>query len=168
MPTMKQGTRGGPANENVLRNIGNKKAPTVAFGLKAWLSYEGIFVQTPIIYAMDRITAVFFKRGLSFEWTSIVRDEGNSFSLHPLGFAVDADAINELPEAEWKDIGDGVAFELGPQYDILVHNAGSGMHLHTEYDPVDDESWQREKAAMRKGWGKRHAESSEESSPSGP
>ena len=141
-----------------LRNTGSPKQPTVRLGLHAKFYHEGAEDQSQIIYAMTRITAVFFKRGLSVIWTSIVREEDKvRFSLHPYGYGVDADTDRELPTDEWKAIGNSVADEVGPEYDVMVHDAGSGMHLHTEFDPEDDDHWTKWKNSARLNWEDRHA-----------
>ena len=141
-----------------LRNTGSPKQPTVRFGPHAKFYHEGVGIQPQIIYAMTRITAVFFKRGLSIIWTSIVRGEDKvRFSLHPFGYGMDADTDRELPTDEWKAIGNSVADEVGPEYDVMVHDAGSGMHLHTEFDPEDDDHWTMQKGLWRSEWEDRNA-----------
>ena len=56
-------------------------------------------------------------------------------SLHPFGYAQDFDAEVQLNMETWDKIRTGVADRLGPEYDVIVHDVGSGLHLHVEYDP---------------------------------
>lgn len=158
MPTMKTGTRGGPKDPDALRNIGNPKQPTVRFGEHAHFAHNGVEVEPEIVYAMARIIAVFFKKGLSVIWTSIVRNEDRlRFSLHPYGYGVDVDTDRELPHETWSEIGDDVVRELGPEYDVIVHDVGSGIHLHVEWDPEDNHEWTQFKIQMKEEWEDRHA-----------
>ena len=162
MPDMRPGTRGGPVDPSNLRETGRRKQPYIKWDPRAKLYHAGVEVKPQTLYAMDRITAVFFKRGLPVIWTSIVRPESpRRFSLHPFGYGVDADTDRTLNAQVWHEIGQDVAKEVGPEYDILVHNDGSGMHLHGEFDPEDDEHWLAWKAARRAEWEERHAEDGE-------
>ncbi len=157
MPTMNVGLRGGPVNPGDLRITGARKVPYVRFGPNARLYHRGTEIRPQTIYAMGRIAEAFVRRGLPCIWTSIVRAHSSSFSLHPFGYAVDADTDRELPKEVWEEIGQKTVDELGEEYDILVHNVGSGMHLHVEFDPADDPSWTAWKQKARKEWEENHA-----------
>ena len=50
-----------------------------------------------------------------------------------------------------------VVKDIGPEYDVIVHDAGSGLHLHTEFDPEDDTDWTQWKTNERIAWENRHA-----------
>ena len=137
------------------RKMGSRKTPKVSLGDNALLYHQGVEVKPQTIYAMDRIIPAFHRRRLSVVWTSIVRAESGRFSLHPYGYAVDADTDRELPNDVWNEIREETIVELGDAYDIIVHNAGSGMHLHGEFDPEDDPGWVKWKARARDNWEER-------------
>lgn len=152
MPTMNQGMRGGPRDSGDLRPMGQKTL-TVTFDPRAKLYHAGYEVKPQTVYAMDRITAAFFKRGLCVVWTSIVRQPTRKrFSLHPFGYAVDAAPPHALRHEVWVELGHTVGDELGDAYDVLVHNDGSGMHMHAEFDPENDKHWAEWKAGRLAEW----------------
>jgi len=65
--------------------------------------------------------------------TSAVRDKGPK-SLHPYGYAAD-EVYHGCDHDTHKDIVIELKEKLGNQYDVLYHNAGSGWHIHIEFDP---------------------------------
>lgn len=157
MPTM----RNGPGDVSSLRNVGQKPKPFVEFGERAFLYYQGVEVKPQTVYAMERIAAEFFKRGLPVIWTSIVRAEfSRRFSLHPHGYGVDAVSNREILVPLWQEIGQAVAKDLGGAYDVLVHDDGTGLHLHTEFDPENDDHWTLWKETAKRDWEERHAQTS--------
>jgi hypothetical protein len=65
--------------------------------------------------------------------TSGYRPKGPG-SIHPYGLALDFDAIEDLTADRWERIRSTVRAVLGSEYQVLAHDAGSGMHLHVEFD----------------------------------
>lgn len=143
MPTVVTGLRGAPSN---LRAVGAPKQPY--FRLKG--SIFGI--KPEILLGLDRAIACFFKQGFPTILTSGVRaiNFDRDFSLHPFGYAVDLLSDRVLTDETWKSLEEDVRRELGHQYDILVHDAGSGMHMHIEYDDKTQKDFQLWKATARK------------------
>lgn len=93
-------------------------------------------VQPQTIWAMERAREVYASRGLNCVYTSIWRPQidGERRSLHPLGLAFDTDTDHDISAAIWGLMADELATILGDEYDVLAHDAGSGMHLHAEWD----------------------------------
>ena len=144
MPTVKQGLRGAPWNQ--LRQTGERKKPYTRMKAK-------LFGAKPeLLYAMDRTLSVFFGKGLPCIWTSIVRPKNfmRTFSLHPFGWAADCISDRHLPPEMWKELETDLREELGAQYDVLTHDAGSGMHAHLEFDPKDEPEFQKWKEEMKR------------------
>jgi len=94
-------------------------------------------LQPQTVWAMERAREVFASRGLNCIYTSIYRQqvEGEKFSLHPLGRAFDCDTDHDISVAVWGVIADELAVILGDEFDVLAHDAGSGFHIHAEFDP---------------------------------
>ena len=85
------------------------------------------------------VIRAFFRRELNCIKTSAYRPPttttGGEKTLHDEGLAGDYDTDHELELSTWTDIRDDVAAELGDEYQVIVHDTGSGMHLHCEFDP---------------------------------
>lgn len=88
-------------------------------------------VRPEIVLALTVIQSLIGDR--SAEVTSIVRQHGSK-SIHPYGLAVDF-VIPILTHEEKIAFLDKFENHLGPQYDVLLHDSGSGLHFHVEYDP---------------------------------
>ena len=93
---------------------------------------KGLQPEIAIIFPL--IDAIFTNHGHVCVLTSAVRDKGPG-SLHPMGFAADFDSMRDVNPVTWKLIEKDAKEALGNQYDVLAHDAGSGMHLHVEFDP---------------------------------
>lgn len=91
-------------------------------------------IQPEIAIICPVIDAIFTSHGHVCVMTSAVRDKGPK-SLHPMGFAIDFDSTRTVDPVMWKRIEKEAREALGNEYDVLAHDAGSGMHLHVEYDP---------------------------------
>ena len=52
-------------------------------------------------------------------------------SLHNYGYAADFSIKGHPNAQEWKD---KIAARLGPEFDVVLHDVGSGDHIHVEYD----------------------------------
>lgn len=66
------------------------------------------------------------------------RDIRDGRDLHEECRALDLVAYRfgkKLGKAEHELIARSMRAELGPDYDVVVHDAGSGIHIHTELDP---------------------------------
>jgi hypothetical protein len=148
MPNMVQGTRGGPGVSN-LRQLNGPKQPY--FKIAPGVSLRDFKPQSQL--ALDRVIAVFFKRGFPVILTSAWREKSLTFSLHLSGYAFDVDTDRSLPTPIWVELADAVRAELGEAFDVVAHDVGSGMHLHVEYDPKKDLEWQNvEKVAYFHQW----------------
>ena len=87
-----------------------------------------------IVLIVPIVDDVFKAHGLTCVLTSGVRMKGSK-SLHPYGYAADFDCTETITMETWKLIERDVRAALNDQYDVIAHNAGSGMHLHVEFDP---------------------------------
>ena len=65
--------------------------------------------------------------------TSVCRDKGKK-SVHPYGLAFDAVVLWSRCNMDSECLN-ALGVRLGNEYDILLHDAGSGEHFHIEYDP---------------------------------
>ncbi len=68
--------------------------------------------------------------------TSGVRNEEGK-SLHGDGLAGDWSVVPELRTEKMQQVLVArLKSRLGPDYDILIHDVGQGLHLHVEFDPT--------------------------------
>jgi len=121
------------------------------FSIDARVNWFGIKPEMAV--ALDRVIALFFRSGFDCRITSAIRPATlDTFSLHPFGYAFDAVPDAGWTKEYWERLRFDLAHELGPQFDVLAHDAGSGMHMHVEFDPKDNEAFQTWKARERKAW----------------
>jgi hypothetical protein len=66
--------------------------------------------------------------------TSISDDSPNRVpgSKHRTGEAVDFSVQDHPDPKAWAD---DLRKRLGPQFDVVLHDTGSGLHIHVEFDP---------------------------------
>jgi len=59
------------------------------------------------------------------------RGPGEKFSFHNVGMAIDfvVEGISQ-PQFDYK-----YKLDIGPNYDVVSNNHGTGPHTHAEYDP---------------------------------
>ena len=75
--------------------------------------------------------------------TSGIDRTDSGWSYHPMGEAIDAKLCGlDGVDVEYTDAADDwerwrmlVKNQLGRLFDVMIHDAGSGHHLHSEYDP---------------------------------
>ncbi len=55
--------------------------------------------------------------------------------LCALDFTIEMPAGMRAIEPEYEQVADRMRIFLGPDYDIVVHGEGLGLHIHVEWDP---------------------------------
>ncbi len=96
--------------------------------IKEGVSLKGIKPETVLAINLSQRTAE--RLGVRvFTITSVVREKGKG-SVHPYGYAFDH-TVEPNPENYTEEL----KWDLGEQYDIIGHDAGSGWHVHEEFDP---------------------------------
>ncbi len=111
-------------------------------------------------FALDRTISVFFRNNFPCILTSAYRDPAKSeqFSLHGFGFAFDVDTDRPLKLQMWSFLKQEIQREVGPDFQVISHDVGSGMHIHVEFDP-NDPGWQEYKDELKGQWSAlRHTE----------
>ena len=148
MPQMRIGLSGGGP---IRPPSGGFRDPK--FRMNGRLYVAGVEVAPQTLFGIDRTAAVFGQWGYDCHITSVVRGRSlENFSLHPYGYAWDAVPGFNMAAARWEEIRGEVEAEVGEQFQIIVHDAGSGMHLHGEFDPLTDPEWVEWKTAERILW----------------
>ncbi len=113
------------------------------YGLRPELAYCAYFVgQVLARHGIERIP------------TSVKGKRHGRHSLHPIGFAEDVRTKHVIGEPERRrEVLDSVVEELNrviPQCDfVLLYFGLEQEHIHWEFDPKDDEVFQRHKATYR-------------------
>lgn len=109
---------------------------TAGFECLMTRQHAWVFAVLAIIHAAERLD-------YQVKFTSDIDRTKGGWSYHPMGEAIDAklcgyDGVDiEYIDAaddweEWKKL---VKLQLGKLFDVLIHDVGTGHHLHTEYDP---------------------------------
>ncbi len=86
------------------------------------------------------VIRAFHARGFNCIKTSAYRPpatvSGGEKTLHDEGLAADYDTDHEIHAGIWTALKEEIQGEVGEEYQVLAHDKGSGMHIHTEYDPA--------------------------------
>ena len=113
------------------------------YGLRPEMAYCAVFVER-----------VLNKHGIERIPASVTGKKHGRYSLHPVGFAEDDRTKHVMGSPEQRrEILDQVINDLRkavPQCDFVLEHFGQAQeHIHWEFDPKDDEVFQRHKAIYR-------------------
>jgi hypothetical protein len=67
------------------------------------------------------------------------RKQGAKLSLHDVGLAIDYVVYTTSDVIDMNALAAEINDLLGPRYDVIYHDAGSGPHIHVEFDPKETE-----------------------------
>lgn len=107
-----------------------------------------------MVYCAYFVGQVLAKHGIERIPTSVTGKKHGTYSLHPVGFAEDIRTKHVIGEPEHRIVVlDQVVDDLKravPQCDFILEHFGMAQeHIHWEFDPKDDEIFQRHKAIYR-------------------
>ena len=102
--------------------------------IKKGVSLRNVQPQTALAFQIFCDTVYSFDPNALIKLTSVTREKGKK-SLHPYGLSFDAVVLWSNPSVDDQSVKNALTARLGDEYDVIFHDAGSGLHWHVEYDP---------------------------------